>query len=521
MFAAVYTRVSTQGQADHGYSLEDQEKRCSARAKELGATDLRIYTDAGESASTDDRPALSQLRSDLRTGGIDLVVILDPDRLARKLAHQLIITEEIERQSRLEFVNFEWRNTPDGRLFYSLRGAIAEFEREKIRERSMRGREAKARTGKVIAGGWYGYTKQGDSWEPGDYADVVRQMYRWVAEERLTPSQVAARLASQGLPGPKGGHRWYGSVVLSMLRNPAYIGVVFNLRERVRRQVKHWDELLKFDEQQLPGGLKPVHITPIVDEDLWNAAQRVLDTLRVRNRKITDTRGITLLSGLLICGVCGSHMSGVSAVSGGKRYRYYRCNRWWSGKFEQGVESSIVQCRVRGYGDQLDTLVWQEVIKILNHPERVLGELEASEAQGSAAIEKARLQKQLDWWEGKRTRTVRAFTAGWLGEDEARQEIATCDREIRRCRSELETALSPAQGLEYVRDHFTNMQEFCAHLIASAEGADIEKKRAILRTLVERVVFSGSELTIVGRFDPQALHGAAVPFVAAVAVTSA
>ena len=57
----------------------------------------------------------------------------------------MVVTEEFEHSGCiLVFVNFVWKDTPEGRLFYSLRGAIAEFEKEKIKERTMRGLRQKA-----------------------------------------------------------------------------------------------------------------------------------------------------------------------------------------------------------------------------------------------------------------------------------------------------------------------------------------------------------------------------------------
>ena len=130
---AIYARVSTDEQALHGASLMTQVAECR---KHIGPTTETIieFIDPGESGITLDRPQLVALREQIGHGVIQRLVILDPDRLSRKLVHQLLLTEEFERAGvSLEFVNFEWEQTPEGRLFYSLRGAVAEFEREKIR----------------------------------------------------------------------------------------------------------------------------------------------------------------------------------------------------------------------------------------------------------------------------------------------------------------------------------------------------------------------------------------------------
>lgn len=77
-----------------------------------------------------------------------MIVIYDPDRLARNLAHQLIITEEIEKSgAKLLFVSVTFEASHEGNLFYSMRGAISAYEKEKIKERTTRGKKGKARTG--------------------------------------------------------------------------------------------------------------------------------------------------------------------------------------------------------------------------------------------------------------------------------------------------------------------------------------------------------------------------------------
>src|SRR5690242_2638446 len=95
--AAIYARVSTAEQAEKGYSLETQLAECRRKAAELGASGVEEFIDDGYSGEFIDRPALARLRNHLESGQFSQVIVFDPDRLARNLAHQLIITEEIEK----------------------------------------------------------------------------------------------------------------------------------------------------------------------------------------------------------------------------------------------------------------------------------------------------------------------------------------------------------------------------------------------------------------------------------------
>jgi len=147
LLAIIYIRVSTEEQVKHGYSLSGQEEACLEKAKEIGAGTL-IFKDEGITGAVLERPGLQGALEACKNPECKHFIVYDPDRLSRKLAHQLMLVDTIEKAGcQLEFVNFEWTDTPEGRLFYSLRGAIAEYEREKFKVRSKFGKLSKARSG--------------------------------------------------------------------------------------------------------------------------------------------------------------------------------------------------------------------------------------------------------------------------------------------------------------------------------------------------------------------------------------
>ena len=82
---ALYIRVSTEAQAEEGYSIEAQEKilRAECTAKEYDESLIRTYTDAGASGSNIRRPALQQLIADASSGRIAVVIVYKLDRLSR------------------------------------------------------------------------------------------------------------------------------------------------------------------------------------------------------------------------------------------------------------------------------------------------------------------------------------------------------------------------------------------------------------------------------------------------------
>lgn len=133
----------------------------------------------------------------------------DPGRLSRRLAHQLPLTEEFERAGvRLDFLDFAWQDTPEGRMFYAIPGAIAEFEKEKIRERMGRQRkDQKARQGDIPIGFYnYGYSYHPEAGQVSilePEAKVVRDIFAWFTAEDIGVNGVASRLNDLGVPAKK------------------------------------------------------------------------------------------------------------------------------------------------------------------------------------------------------------------------------------------------------------------------------------------------------------------------------
>lgn len=331
MLCVIYARVSTDEQAERGFSLAEQLRLCRQRAAELANGQPLSVAEFTDDASGEllERPGLQAALALCRTGQVDRFICLDPDRLARKLVHQLLVADLIERSgARLEFLDHHYAETPEGRLFFHLRGAIAEFEKAKILERTLRGRRAK-----VEAGGlphWialYGYRHERGAAKgkvparealrvDPEEAAWVRRIFEWLVHERLTPRQIAQRLNDLGVPGRHGG-RWTRDRVWYMLRNPAYMGQL-RLHTQDWRGVAALKSLPPAARRRL--GLRPrprpraphewahVEVEPIIPRELWEQAQSILDHLARTRRVVPGERGNRMLTGLGRCGLCGAKL---------------------------------------------------------------------------------------------------------------------------------------------------------------------------------------------------------------------
>jgi site-specific DNA recombinase len=233
---AIYARVSTEQQT-HTSTISSQVDALRAR---VAADGVRLaeeveFIDAGYSGATLVRPALERLRDTIAAGAVDRLYVHSPDRLARKYAYQVLLMDEFQRRGvEVVFLNRELGRSPEDDLLLQVQGMVAEYERAKILERSRRGKRHAARSGSinVLCGAPYGYRTVGKHDGAGharyeivpDEARVVRQIFSWVARDRVSIGDVCRRLQQQGEHTRSGKVSWDRSVVWGILKNPAYVG---------------------------------------------------------------------------------------------------------------------------------------------------------------------------------------------------------------------------------------------------------------------------------------------------------
>ena len=135
MRAAVYARVSTVDQEPEN-QLQELRRYVQARGWTIAE-----YVDRGVSGAKDRRPALDELITDARRRRFDVLVCWRLDRLGRNLKHLITLLDELQALG-VAFVSLAEgidATTPAGKLQMHILGAIAEFERERIRERVLAG----------------------------------------------------------------------------------------------------------------------------------------------------------------------------------------------------------------------------------------------------------------------------------------------------------------------------------------------------------------------------------------------
>ena len=137
--AALYARVSSDLQKKER-TIESQIAVLKSQIKAGGDILVKEYIDDGYSGAGLDRPALDELRRDLRTQLFDSIYFLNTDRIARDVTYQIIIIGEIlKHRKRLIINGRDYVENPENKFTLTMLGAVAELEKAKIIERFTHG----------------------------------------------------------------------------------------------------------------------------------------------------------------------------------------------------------------------------------------------------------------------------------------------------------------------------------------------------------------------------------------------
>lgn len=164
MKAIGYVRVSTDRQAEQGVSLEAQEAKIRAMATVQGADLLDVIVDGGESAKSLNRPGLQRLLGLVNAGKVEAVIVAKLDRLTRSVKDLCGLLELFEKRKVALISVAESLDTGSaaGRLVITIMGAVSQWEREAIGERTRDALRHKRGNGERVGNIEYGYRLAAD-----------------------------------------------------------------------------------------------------------------------------------------------------------------------------------------------------------------------------------------------------------------------------------------------------------------------------------------------------------------------
>jgi site-specific DNA recombinase len=149
--AVGYVRVSTQEQAQEGFSLDVQEARIAAYCEAKDWQLARVYRDEGVSGKNLDRPGVQSMLRDLKGDGVDVVCVLKLDRLTRNIRDLGNLIEDLFDGVALASVSEGFdSSTAAGEMVMNLLGTVAQWERKVIGERTKAALDYKAEAGEWL-----------------------------------------------------------------------------------------------------------------------------------------------------------------------------------------------------------------------------------------------------------------------------------------------------------------------------------------------------------------------------------
>ena len=539
---ALYARVSSDKQVE-GLTIRSQ---LDALQRRIAADGMKIdeelcFQDEGYSGGTLQRPALERLRDVAYSGVVDRLYVHSHDRLARNYLHQALLLEEFEKhQVEVVFLNdvAGAGDSPEAKMLLQMQGMIAEYERAKILERTRRGRRFAARQGKVSALGNapYGYryiTKSEGQGEAryevvAEESDVVRALFAWVGVEGLSLGEAVERLRQQRISSPSGLSHWDRSTLREILRNPAYRGAARfgKTRSEPRRSERRASRPKAGNLSDTPmtsnrpessdtpmtrrrSGRVAVPTSPeeqetisvpaLVSGELFQAAAERLDENRRRHRQ-QKSGGEYLLSGLLVCGGCGSAYCGrrhrqrvKSRPDQPRAYVYYRCLGTDSGRHH-----GAAICKNASLSAAVEESVWSDLKSLLREPDRLRREFEERLAcPDRASADGSRLEKSIQDSKRRIARLLDAYESGWVDKKEVESRMRMAKERLAKDEACFKEHQSTSATSEAMRNALREFGEFAAQMTDKLEQADFATKRKLLRLLVNRIEIGADEIRIV------------------------
>ncbi len=512
--AAIYARVSSDRQKEN-HTIASQTAALIEYAQKNGYSvpPEWVFQDEGYSGAILVRPGLERLRDLAAEGQIAAVLVYSPDRLSRKYAYQVLLSEELSRCGvELIFLKAPAGATPEDQLLVQFQGMIAEYERAQIAERCRRGKKHMAQQGgvNVLSGAPFGYRYVRKSDTSAAFyevveaeAKVVRMVFEIYTQQRLSINAIARLLNERRIATRTGKGRWERSTVWGMLRNPAYRGTACygkteqRPRQRITRPLRQRKALPSRD---VGGHERPraewieVPVPALVSEGMFALAQEQLE----KNKRHAPRRTIepTLLQGMLVCEQCGYGLYRTSTHTSKQKLNYYRCIGSDGYRRLNGPVCTNRPIRQ----DYLDHFVWSEIIRLLEDPGLIQTEIdrrrEAARKADPLRKREEELRREQARVEKSSERLVTAYQEGLLTLTQLRQRMPSLQKQTQAVESELQSlkmaAVDEAKYLQLAE----SLSGFRSKLRVRAEVLDIAVRQQILRLLVKEVLVGGNTITL-------------------------
>jgi site-specific DNA recombinase len=488
----LYARVSTQEQADKGYSLAQQIEALRDYAIREDYEVLEEVSDPGQSGASLERPGMDRVRDLVAAGGVSVVLAQDRDRLTREPTYHYLLRREFEEHgTELRALNDRGDDSPEGQLTDGILDQLAKFERAKTAERTRRGKLRKAKEGKIVAGRaatfGFGFNERRDGYVVNEGTmPVVRRVFKMVGTEGLPIRTVKRTFERDGVPTPNGGQWWSAKTLRDIILDDCYRAHTFEeVRELVGQDVAatldpekrygiSWYGRRRTSVKQVvefgPGGKRyrrrrgatekpreqwiaiPVPESGIPRQLVEAAREAIADNHRPSS---AGSRFWELSGGIMVCGSCGRRMTTCRRRrdrNATNYYHHYRCPK-------RQVEGPDACPHKKNYrAREIEDTVWGVVSDLMKDPDQLradlerMVELEREGMRGGGSEREAKAwAEKLAEVDRKRSGFQNLAAEGLITVDELRAKLGEL-KEIR------ETAERELQSLKHRQRHLAELE---------------------------------------------------------------
>lgn len=477
MLVGLYPRVSTIEQAQHGHSIDEQIDRMQKYCDAMGWTVFRIYTDAGFSGASMERPALQRMIRDIKKGKIEKVVVYKLDRLSRSQKDTLELIEDIFLANGVDFVSLQESfdtSTPLGRAMIGILAVFAQLEREQIKERMAMGKIARGKKGNYMGVHTpIGYDKIDGQLTINDFESL--QVKRIFDEyiRGVSIHKICDDLNTSGLTHKYG--EWSRWAVRHILQQRTYVG-----------DIRMHDQWYKGKHE------------PIISQETFDKAQAILNKKSQNHAKnIREGRLQSYLAGILICGHCGAKYFRTSKriIRSGKTYEYayYECCSR-SKKEKSMIKDS--SCKNKNWKmEKLDDLIFDQIRKLAIDPAYIAEITDSSSSNEDNRTEVIELQiSRLD---DQISRLMDLYSKDGIPLEILEQKIQQLNDQKVKLEHEIE-------GIKKQTAERLTQSE-AINIVASFEDIlsrnDFFEIREVITTLIDRIEINGDDITIFWAFS--------------------
>lgn len=450
--AAIYIRVSTDFQAEEGYSIEAQKEQLTAYCVSKSIKNYDYYIDGGWSGSNIERPEIQRLIKDVKEDKISHVIVYKLDRLSRSQKDTLYLIEDVFNPHGVDFVSLNESmdtSTPIGRLMLGILSAFAQLERENIRLRTRMGMKERVKAGLWMGGGrvpfGYDYNKEQGILVPNKDAEKVKQIY-----DLYLKGYSGQNIAN--ILGLK-----YERLAMQILKRKSNYGIIeYNGEEY---QGKH---------------------EPIISKETYDLAMN-----EMAKRSISrTTSGENLLTGLVYCGKCGAKMHYQKWGKKGSKFVCYsqqsskpylvkdpNCDqeKYWVDDIEKEVINRIFLLKEQEHKDNKDKKIEDtNVIDVLN-------------------TQKKEVEKKI-----KRLYNLYAESEDDILLDTIQENKKQLDFINNKIQREIESNVTTTNK-DKVKKSLDMLQE-------NWEYMTDKEKQTIVRSIINKVIITGNEIRIILNF---------------------